>query len=244
MPRTGRLEKAKLVPIWPTASDPFNKLDPEGQDHTVEVQFNPASLKQTFANQNANSGQAAGGDAQFAGRGSTKLSFELTFDATRSDGQKDVRLLTDAVAYFMRPMKDTSSSSNTGGSKTESPYKPPGCEFHWGTFRFRGTMDSLEETLDLFSEEGVPLRATLNVGLTKQDLVFERDDRAGSGGGLLGSTPGSSPLTLARAGDSLQQMAARAGVGDWKAVAQANGIENPRQLPAGAAIDLNARPRR
>lgn len=240
MPRAGRLEKAKLTAIWPTPGNPANARGPNGEEHAVEVQFNPASLKQTLANQNANSGQAAGGESQFAGRGSTKLSFELTFDATRSSGDPDVRLLTDKIAYFMRPLKGAPQAEN---GSTTPPLVPPGCEFHWGTFVFRGTMDSFEETLDLFSEDGVPLRATVNVGLTKQDLVFERGNGA-EAGGLLGTAPGSSPLTLARAGDSLQQMASRAGVGDWKAVAQANGIENPRQIPAGTAINLNARPRR
>jgi hypothetical protein len=37
----------------------------------------------------------------------------------------------------------------------------------------------------------------------------------------------------------VQSIAARAGA-DWKAVASANGIDNPRQLQAGTVLNVNA----
>ena len=89
------------------------------------------------------------------------------------------------------------------------------------------------------------MRATLSVGLSKQNLTFQRQDARG--GGAAGAGPGglpgvgTQPLAAARAGESLAQLAARAGVSDWQAVARANGIENPRQLAAGTAVNLSAR---
>jgi hypothetical protein len=47
-------------------------------------------------------------------------------------------------------------------------------------------------------------------------------------------------LTQAPAGASLQALAGASGA-DWRAVAQANGIENPRQLAAGQLIDIKLR---
>ena len=38
-----------------------------------------------------------------------------------------------------------------------------GCRFEWGSFIFQGVVDSMDETLDYFSEEGVPLRATVSL---------------------------------------------------------------------------------
>jgi hypothetical protein len=43
---------------------------------------------------------------------------------------------------------------------------------------------------------------------------------------------------MARAGDTIQGAAARAGARDWKAVAVANGIENPRRVEPGALLNL------
>jgi LysM repeat protein len=60
-----------------------------------------------------------------------------------------------------------------------------------------------------------------------------------SAGVSAGVAVGTSPLTFAQEGESLQSLAGRAGV-DWKAAAAANNIENPRQLQAGAVLNLNA----
>jgi hypothetical protein len=48
---------------------------------------------------------------------------------------------------------------------------------------------------------------------------------------------GTTPLRLTTAGDTVQSVAARAGV-SWKALAAANGIDNPRRLPPGTLLDV------
>ena len=64
MPKTGQLEKARLVELWPEgANGPLtvrSRAGGESDAKVVPVQFNPASLTQTFTNQNANRGQAGG----------------------------------------------------------------------------------------------------------------------------------------------------------------------------------------
>ena len=247
MPQTGRLEKAQLIEVWPDDRERGTFAERPGAPGAsgatagrVTVQFNPATLKQSFSNQNVSSGQAGDTSSQHPGRGSTKLTFELVFDATRSPGGdrglgvRDVRDLTDAVAYFLRPQK------RMNGEKEE--LVPPGVRFLWGSFLFDGTMDALEETIDLFSENGVPLRATLNVGISKQNLDRDPPRTPPPSQGLPGGLgrAGTDPLSVARAGESLQQLAARSGVADWQAVARANGIENPRLLAPGTSVSLLA----
>jgi phage tail-like protein len=68
----------------------------------------------------------------------TRLHLELWFDSA----QEDVRELTQRVSYFAGP-----------------PPRP--LRLRWGTFRFDGRVESLEETLELFSPDGRPLRARL-----------------------------------------------------------------------------------
>lgn len=60
----------------------------------------------------------------------------------------------------------------------------------------------------------------------------------------VGSTAavGTTPLSLSQSGDTVAAVAARAGGGvSWKAVAAANGIDNPRLLVPGTVIDASIR---
>jgi hypothetical protein len=245
MPTPGKLAKAQLVELWPGAD---NRLEERGRDggaaKKVTVQFNPQTLKVTLSNQNAGGDQPAGGAAQFVGQGATKLALELWFDVQlplpegTEDPAGDVRNLTRDVAYFMTPQEVTRDG--------ETGLVPPGVQFLWGSFLFKGTVDSMEETLEHFSEDGRPLRAGVTLALSKQDLTFEfgtaGNGGAGGAGGAGGGAPaGTRPLQPAREGETVQQAAARAGVKDWQQVAQANGIENPRLVPAGTLLNVTGR---
>ncbi|MEV5409800.1 hypothetical protein AB0K60_13295 [Thermopolyspora sp. NPDC052614] len=228
------LAKALLIEL----DAAFRNPAPEGA--RVEVQFNPETLKVSYANRQGD--QKSAGDQrgnsprQVIGAGASKLTLSLWFDvnAPGAGGARDVRELTQRVGYFMRP-KSPSGRAGRGGR--DQP-KPPGVRFSWGTFTFDGLMDSLEETLDYFSPDGRPLRSVLSLGLSGQLEIVPP-----SGGGAVpeasaGPTPGTRPLVQAAEGASLQSLAAAAG-GDWQAIAAANGIENPRLLTAGLLIDLD-----
>lgn len=224
MPQPQKLEKAQLIEL-------VNGTTP---GKTVTVQFNPQTLKLNYSNQNAGGDQPQGSSPQFAGTGTTKLSMELWFDVTlplpdgTPDTGGDVRKLTEQVVYFMNVQNTNSTQQQTR--------TPPKLKFQWGSFVFSGTMDSIDETIDLFSPDGIPLRASVNINLTKHDLAFEFGNAAGQS--PMGAA-GTSPLTTAKAGDSLQQMAAQAGISNWQGVAQANGIPNPRLLQAGTMVNLS-----
>jgi hypothetical protein len=229
-----KLEKAQLIEL--DAS--FKKAARGGR--TVAVQFNPETLKVTFANQTQE--QKSAGDQrgnsprQVVGAGATKLALQLWFDinAPGAGGARDVRELTQKVAYFMLPKPPT------GGGGGRQPAPPPGVRFSWGTFHFDGLMDSMEETLDLFSPDGKPLRASLNLGLSGQLEIVSTTGGPAAPDAAVGPTPGTRPLTQAAAGASVQALADGAGAGaDWQQVAAANGIENPRLLPPGQLLDLD-----
>jgi hypothetical protein len=220
---------------------------------SVTVQFNPDSLKLAFANaiQNNNTTSNAGTPAaepgaaadqaqgtqgrQFVGAGTTKLTVQLWFDVNATaEGQErvdDVRRLTQEVIYFITPKKAKSDANR---------FLPPGLRFSWGSFLFDGLVDSIEESIEFFSPEGKPLRASIALGMSQQTILvaeFQGDGRAAGRPRL----PGVSPMTPAAAGSTLQGLAASAGAA-WQDIAVANGIENPRQLVPGQLIDLAARP--
>jgi hypothetical protein len=225
------LAKAQLIEL----KDDFSDVKPGGK--TVVVQFNPETLKVSFANQVAQSNGAnpTTGPAgrQFVGEGTTKLALQLWFDVTApAAGQKqaeDVRELTGDVIYFITTHKDDQTGNRL----------PPAVRFEWGSFRFDGAVDSMEESLEFFSREGRPLRASMSLNLSQQRIeVLKGESALPPGAG--GSAPGTQPLTAAPAGATLQGLAAAAGGGaSWQAIATANGIENPRLLAPGQLINLN-----
>ncbi len=149
-------------------------------------------------------------------------------------GVDDVQSMTDKVLYFIKPIQDKTDKTK---------YKPPSISFVWGSFKFDGIMESLEQSLEYFDPNGKPLRASLTMSLTRQDIVSTYNPKANNQAGTSGaSTPGTNTLTPAKAGDSLQSLASSLGQRDnWQSIAAANGIENPRQLAPGQLIDMSAR---
>lgn len=218
------LAKAQLIEL----NQDFSKEKDGGQ--TVKVQFNPESLKVTFANQlvQPQGGDQASGTAgrQFVGAGTTKLGLQLWFDVTamEEDPVDDVRRLTQKVIYFMTPQKSDADPKKLA---------PPAVRFVWGSFMFDGMVDGLEQTLEFFSPEGKPLRANITLTLSQQKILEATFDTPPA-------QTGQKPMKSAKSGDSLQNMAAKNGKDDWQSIASANGIEDPLRLAPGQLVDLNA----
>ena len=218
-------------------------------DKWTKVQFNPDSLKVSFANQlkePSGSGDQRGSQSrQFVGAGTTKLAVQLWFDVTQDLGQGlpdviDVRQLTQRVAYFITPKGEPASNP--------TKFIPPALRFLWGTFQFDGIVESMEETLELFSFEGRPLRASVTLTISQQKITTFAFNPANEPPGFTRrnrAPAGTSPQTEAPANSNVQSLAgadpAAAGGRDWQSIAAANGIENPRLLAPGQRIDFSAR---
>ncbi len=217
---------------------------PKSGGQNIPVQFNPESLKVTYANQivEPKGGDKAAGSAgrQFVGAGTTKLALQLWFDVTameantdaQSTGEQgivdDVRRLTQHVVYFMTPQPAESDPKQLA---------PPGVRFEWGTFAFDGMVEAMEETIEFFSPDGKPLRAGISLTLSAQKIL-PRDNSKDTGN--LPARTGHQPLKIAKQGDSLQGMAAGLGKDDWQSIATANGIEDPLRIAPGQFVNLNA----
>ena len=189
-----------------------------GSGAPLEVQFNPVSLEHTIANQLQGEGGQA---AQHVSSSSAELSLELIFDTT--DTGADVRTKTNPVANLMKP---------GGGQSGDDAARlaPPRVTFDWGAFRFQGLVKSFKETIDYFSADGVPLRATVSLTLSSDEHVFEAlgdpNRTASVADGL--EVPGGDPSSLAAAGGA---------PGAARAIASANGLESLR-FGAGASLSI------
>ena len=208
---------------------------------TAVVQFNPETLKVSYANQLAgkddkktNSQSDGTSGAQYVGAGSTKLSLQLWFDITApmppgKQTVNDVRRLTQQVTELMNP----------GPATAKDNFIAPEVCFEWGSFKFSGIIDSLEESIEYFSDTGVPLRASMSLSMSQQSILVAKFNDQSLG--FNRPSPGANALTQAQAGNTLQGLAAASGKdNNWQGIAAANGIENPRRLVPGQLLDLSA----
>jgi hypothetical protein len=99
---------------------------------------------------------------------------------------------------------------------------------------FRCIVESVKQKFTLFSPEGIPLRATLSVALREYKTLDEQLAQ------LNLTSPDRTHSHVTRSGDTLSSIAAHyyRSPGDWRSVADANGIEDPRRLAVGAFVNI------
>jgi hypothetical protein len=252
MSESTTLAKAQLLELDKNFENPIKGGE------SVTVQFNPETLKVSFANAiqtPSGTGDQSGTPArQFVGAGTTKLTLQLWFDVTAlTDGENTIRSddgeLLDASASLRKGCVFHHTEKRRWPSAPGGKEKPlpPAVRFLWGSFQFDGLMDSLEESLEFFSNDGRPLRASMSMTLSQGKIrafKFEKEKRppppAGSAAPDPGAPAGTKPFTPAPAGFSIQLLVDLQGKGaDWQAIAAANNIENPRLLALGQLIDLD-----
>lgn len=220
----------------------LEELDKNGKvvtRNTLKVQFNPHSLKLQMANSIDGAKSRGRQVQQYNGTSSTTLSVELEFD-TADEGTTgravNVRTRTAAVARFVLP------------AGKESKQAPPRVQFRWGALGVAGVMTSLSEELDLFSAQGVPLRAKVGIEIKEQDPKYEARANprtaappAGENKDAVDAGSGNEDRTdEALDGESASDFLARNGLAPaaWRAIAGA--LDNPLSLSAGVAVDFSA----
>ncbi|WP_300450163.1 hypothetical protein [Accumulibacter sp.] len=245
------LRKARLAEIG------SGERPTETPNTSVDVQFNPTTLRVQISNRTAGGAQAGAQARQRPGTGEMQVSFDLVFDtADEGTTEAGVSVLerTAAVERFVRPRGPRPGQE-----------APPRVLFEWGSFLVQGTMESANIDLDLFDADGVPLRAKVSVSIKGQDprwtytpapanaaaanggAAAGQPARPGAGSALAAGSPGTqgnsqSPERIAQAmpGESLAQLAARNGFDPaaWRALAE--GLGNPLQLTLGQEVPLPA----
>lgn len=188
------LERGKLIPVHGPQNTPEN-------DHAIDVQFNPTSLKVTLSNtlkENNRNGNSRA--SQYVDKSSSSLTVELVFDTTYiepASGNESQSSQSDSGS-------GTSTGSQSGGNNNRieqgsdvrlqtkkiadafvkpqgrgsRPRPPKRCQFQWGSFKFVGMVDSFEETVDFFSPSGRPLRATVSLKLKEDRYQFNTEATA------------------------------------------------------------------
>jgi hypothetical protein len=196
-------------------------IEPEGQDPFTAL-FNPTDYTIEKGNQIAEAGIPGLGSPilQYVHGNTRTLSMELFFDTYEE--QDDVSDFTDQVYSLLDIDPDT--------------HVPPICDISWGDFTFRGVVDKVSGKFTLFLSDGTPVRATLSVSFKEfidvDVLVSEHPTQSAD----------HRKTRIVRSGDRLSSIAYEEykDAGKWRPIAEANGIEDPRQLEPGRRLIIPA----
>jgi hypothetical protein len=209
------VEKAKLV-----------NLD-TGEE--IQCLFNPNeysfSKKNTWTSQKIKGGNVP--LLEFGGGDAIELSMQLFFDTYMTGG--DVRTTTNKIWKLMQINTKLTDMTTSKG-------RPPMVEFQWGsTWSFKAVITSISQKFTLFRENGIPVRATLDVS-----FLQAKED---------GKYPGQNPTTkgspgyrrrVVREGDMLDWIAFEE-YGDsnmWRHIADTNNLDNPMDLSPGQILSI------
>ena len=129
--------------------------EPKPGTKIVDVHFNPTSLRISLTNQ-----FGEGPPQQHAKPTTTKLDVELVFDTT--DNGNDVRGVTEKLRKKATANATAKSNSNSGKDDNHSLALVFFC---WGTTKYLGLIESMTETLDYWSSDGVPMRAAVQLSM-------------------------------------------------------------------------------
>jgi hypothetical protein len=196
-------------------------IQPEG-DAAIIVLFNPNTYTVEKSNQIAESA-VPGLQApilQYVHGNTRTLSMDLFFDTYEE--QTDVRSYTNRIFGLL----DIKASTHV----------PPICLISWGSFTFRGVMDHVSGKFTLFLPDGTPARASLSVifkefidvdVLVRQNPTQSVDHRKAR---MVCSGDRITTLAFEEYGDAAK----------WRPIAEANGIEDPKNLEVGKRLIIPA----
>jgi len=215
----------------------------DGSSEIFNVQFNPTEFSLEKSAQIAEIA-IPGLDSpllQFVRGQNEKLTVDLFFDTTEGGtgpGATSVTTVTDLVYSLIKI--------------EPSGHAPPICTFIWNS-NFPGTdiseqagnqrrnqfqcvVESIRQKFTMFAPDGTPLRATLTLTLREYKTL---DDQLAQ---LNLSSPDRSHSYVTQQGDTLASVARRFynDATQWRAVSDANGIQDPRRLVAGLSLSVPA----
>jgi len=168
---------------------------------------------------------------QFIRGNNEKITMELFFDTTEFgmlDDVKDVREETRKIYELIKINRET--------------HAPPRCTLYWGDqlFSFGSSLspqcivESVNEEFNLFSSSGIPLRAKLNVTFREYKTIEEQ----------LKETPKHSSdrrkVRILGRGKTVSHLAWEEynDPGQWRLIADANDLDNPRIVAPGTKLEV------
>jgi nucleoid-associated protein YgaU len=157
-------------------------------------------------------------EIEFTSGNSMTLSMELFFDTYEK--RKDVREHTDKVLALAQVDVDL--------------HRPPRVLFTWGGFKFEGILEEVTQRFTMFTNSGMPVRATLNVTFKEYKTAADQ----------MSAKPRNSPdhtkRRTVKQGETLSLIAGEEydDPSEWRRIADANNIADPRDVKPGTVLTV------
>jgi Contractile injection system tube protein/LysM domain len=186
---------------------------------TIKTLFNPEQYAIDRSNQFAS--QPIPGQQspiiQFVRGESSTLNVDLFFDTYTYSGSEDVRKYTNQISDLLNIDPDM--------------HAPPICSFDWGKLKFCGIIERVSKRFTMFNEQGIPVRATVGVTFKSVPPKIKEED-------VFLSSPDRTKRRIVLQGDTLWMFASKeyGNPSQWRIIADANNIINPRILKPGIEI--------
>lgn len=150
------------------------------------------------------------------------LQMELFFDTYEK--RTDVRAETQRIAALL--------------GKDATTQAPPVLLFSWGSMQFRCVLESASQRFIMFRQDGIPVRARLNVTFKEYEQVEVEIQQ--------GFFVGPPTVRNIIQGDTLAALAFDylGDPGAWREIAEANNIDDPFDLTPGVNLIVPPRPTR
>jgi hypothetical protein len=202
------------------------KLIAKPGGETLEFDYNPTTVTVTKTSrwqaQPPARGSKEAPPQEFVGTDPRTLAMTVMFDGLEEEDRK----VTENVDLLLKWTCPTKESFGTN-----SP-QPPLLQLMWGQTNYLlGYLKSVTARYTLFSADGTPLRASVDI------TIEETPEGAKAQNPTSGGVVGRRSVGLG-AGDSLPSLA-RKEYGDpnlWRALAVANGIDDPMRVPLGTTL--------
>lgn len=220
----GKLTPARIVEV----DDNLKPLD--GRE--VRCMFNPyeytVSKSNSFSEQKAANGKNSP-KAELSKAGAQTLKLSLFFDTYEEN--KDVSKITDRLWRFMKIKEEPKPDKNDKGDV-------PLVAFHWGVFFFVSYITNMTQKFTLFTKEGIPVRAKVDVTFTQYTDIDDRREELRQN-----PTSGGGPINRVWrivAGDRLDLIAHAVykDAAKWRLIAEYNEIFDPLALHPGQMLAI------
>lgn len=207
----------------------------------IEFQYNPTEISLDKGVQISEI-SIPGLDAplqQFVRGQTEKMTLDIFFDTTdKGMGAQATSVTTETDKIYSLTKIDPER------------HAPPVCTFYWGMefpggallaisgnqkrAAFQCIVESVRQKFTLFSPGGIPLRATLSVTLREYKTLDEQLKQLGL------SSPDRTHSHVVEGRDTLSSIAHRyyRNAGEWRIIADENGIDDPRRINTGKFLKI------
>lgn len=171
---------------------------------------------------------------QFSSGGAQTMQFSLLFDTyTATVGAHSlIGSLSGALPDIAKiSVRQLSKPITQLMEVIDDLHAPPEVDFKWGVTKFTGYMVSCSEKFTMFNSIGTPVRSVVEITLRSSEL-----DKA------VRNSPDRTKHRVITQGDRLCNYAygEYGSAAQWRTIAYANGIDNPRLLKSGSSLVIPA----